>query len=156
MVYYIQNAAAMSVTTSATATITGNLTTNYNVQVEFSLYEFSGAATTSVVEQNTVATGTSSTPNAGTLTSSGSSDMIFVGFAGNPSGSNLTAGSGYTLGVDASVVTVGQNQYILNVAPGANATAFSGGTSPAWGGMAVAFKVASAPSPAARHGGTVF
>lgn len=152
-VSYIANAPLMNpsdLTTESTVLL-GNSGGNYNVQVEFTLYEFSGAATSSPVEQNIVATGSSSSPNPGTITIVNANDMIFVGHAGNRSGTNASVGAGYTLGINATVAILGQVQYQTSVTTGAHATAFSGSI-PNWGAMAVAFKPAASVGVPRRRG----
>jgi hypothetical protein len=109
-------------------------------------YEFTGivASTSSGILENasaTISTQTASTPHTANLTTT-KTDLILVSFIGT--GTSITAGSGYTLGIDAGNVTgIGQLQYALNVAPGSIATAFNGSQA-LWGGFAVAF----APIPA--------
>ena len=134
-IYYIANASSMA--TSVTTTVTSSVSLD---DIEFSLYEFSGL-TAGVSVDTTEATSSTSggTPNTTSLTTS-ATDLIIV--AMSAVGSNGSAGSRYTLGINAANQfsgCVGQTQYILNQAQGTIATSF--GTSQTyWGCCAVAFK----------------
>lgn len=154
-IYYIPNAASMSVTTVATSGINGSGTIT-SANVEFSLYEFSGVAISSPLDKFTgTQNGVSSTPSTSNLATT-ATDLVIASFGGNQTGSNISAGTSYTLGVNATVSTVGQTQYQLNVPSGSVATAFSGGTEPNWGCYAMSFKTAAATSSVPRHRGWVF
>jgi len=104
-------------------------------------YEFTGiiASTSSGILENasaTISTQSASTPHTANLTTT-KTDLIIASFIGT--GSAITAGSGYTLGIDSTNVGgIGQLQYALNVAPGSIATAFTG-TQALWGGFSIAF-----------------
>lgn len=153
--YYIANASSMSNATTTTWTASapgsGNALT---LKAEFSLYEFSGISPSSVVDVFTSrAAQTGGTPTTSNLNTT-LTDLVIVAL--NAIGSNISAGAGYTLGVNATVATVGQTQYQLNVAAGSIPTAFSG-TETAWGALAVAFKGASVVATSVpRHKGMVF
>jgi len=134
-IFYIANASAMSTLTTTTVGATGGTTFT---DVGFTLYEFSGVATTSAVDVTAIQnnnTATLTTPTTANLSTT-ATDLIFVAMAAeNTAG---TAGAGYTLGV-ASPSLVGVAQYILNQASGSISTAF-GGTSNYWACAAVSFK----------------
>lgn len=152
VVYYIQNAASMSVGTTVNALTAGSGHT-MSMNVEFTLYEFSGVATASALDKHAqrFSTGIPGTANLPTTTT----DLVVVAYSGVV-GSNLTAGSGYTLGTNAIVSVLGQTQYSLNVASGSIATSF-GGSVGTYGATAAAFKSASPGSGGVvRHKGYVF
>lgn len=154
VIYYIPNAASMSVTTTVTAITTGSGNA-MSLRTEFDLYEFSGVAHASVVDASIGTAFTTGTPQGGTLATS-QSDLVIVTYSGI-AGTNTTAGSGYILGFDATVPVLGQTQYAMNVAPGSIATAFGGG-SVQYQGASIAFKpfVAPPPTGVVRHKGYVF
>jgi len=105
------------------------------------LYEFTGiiASTSTGVLENASAilsTQSASTPHTANLTTT-KTDLIIASFIGT--GSAITAGSGYTLGIDSTNISgIGQLQYALNVSPGSIATSFTG-TQALWGGFSIAF-----------------
>jgi len=72
--------------------------------------------------------------------------LVILSAAGAGS-TNLTAGSGYTLGISATVATYGQVEYQLNAAPGQTTAAFTG-TEPYWGTVAMAFAAGTGTAPA--------
>jgi hypothetical protein len=146
---YIANAASMA--TSVHTTLTVGYSGSGPETVEFSLYEFSGVASSSPLETQNNPTGTGSTPSVGvTITHT---DLVLFAYCGQP-GSNLSNGAGYNVGVNAAVAVVGQAEYALAVAPGTSTAAFSGGTNARWAGVLAAFKPAI--STAARSRGYVF
>jgi hypothetical protein len=140
--YYLKN--APSIPTSTTFTFTGEESGGgsaggtITLSVEFFMVEVSGIKT---VFSGTDAfsrafKNSSSTVNPGTLTTA-NTDAIFSIFSGQ--GSNIAAGSGYTLlGSPASVAPIGQVQYRLGVPAGSIPTAFAA-TEPYWAGLALAF-----------------
>lgn len=144
--YYIQNASAMSVNTVAVASINGSGTI-VSAKVEFALMEFSGVLQSgTVTDAIGIASNNSSSTPSKTITTT-ASDLIIAGFS-SAVGSNLSAGSGFTLGPAAIVATVGQLEYALNVAAATVTAAFSG-TEPAWGLIAAAFFPATSTAAAA-------
>jgi hypothetical protein len=151
-IYYIANAPSMN--PSVTNTFEAACGASQTVYLEFSLYEFSGVETSSPLEL--VAAGadtpyapvgyippTPSTPNPGSFGPIANTDLVIAAFAGDvfQGAGNISAGSGFTLGINASTA-VGQTQYQLNAAPGLAAAPFSG-TEPAWVCCVAAFKAAS-------------
>jgi len=162
LVSYIPNASVMSGTTTLTASVTNNSGSTYNIEVEFSLYEFSGLAV-SPFERNVLAQTTplgsasqNSTPNPGNVTANSAGDLIFVAYTAGATGSNGTAGAAYTLGVSATVATIGQAQYNLSASAGSQATSFGTNSLPNWGAMATVFAIAPPPSSSVpRHRGFV-
>lgn len=153
--YYIQNAAAMS--SSTTTTITASAPgsgVSLTLKVEFALYEFSGVAHSSALDTSATLSGSSSTPATGNLTTT-ATDLVIVAYSADPNGgANISQGSGYALGVNATTATIGQAQY-RTIASGSIATAFSGGTEPNWGAIAMAFKPLASVAVPRRHG-TIF
>ena len=135
-VYYSANSAAIPTTTKTTAS--ANKAGATFVEVEFSLYEFSGIAISSVVDTSAVASGSSSIPSTASLITS-IIDLIFVSMIGEGNIPHL--GSGYTAGIGTlnSTLSSGYSQYITNQAAGTIATAF-GSTEYYWGCVAQAFK----------------
>jgi hypothetical protein len=123
----------MSTTTTVGATGGSTFT-----DVDFTLYEFSGVATTSAVDVTAIQnhnTATLTTPTTANLSTT-ATDLIFV--AMTTENNTGTAGSGYTLGVVDPAV-IGVAQYILNKASGSISTAF-GNTTDFWACAAVSFK----------------
>src|SRR5208282_733523 len=143
---YLRN--APSILTTTTFTLTAQMSGfgagpfGLSLNAEFFLVEVSGISPTASYDayanhlQNS-----SSTVNPGTLTTS-HTDAVFAIFSGQ--GSNISAGSGYTLlGSPASVAVIGQAQCMLGVPAGSIPTAFTG-TESYWGSLALAFQ---APLP---------
>lgn len=134
--------------------------------VEFSLYEFSGvqqsdgAGAAAVIdaqggfEKDSV---TGGVLLGGTITPT-QSDLIISSYSGDSTtGGNVTAGSGYTLGVDATVATLGQMQYELSSGIGSQSSLFASNPATFFGGPALAFKpISASASGVARHKGYVF
>lgn len=151
-IFYIPNAPSISPATLTTFSLVQNnggphiFTTN----LEFELYEFADIIPTSpvdafVIGNLTYPSSPNGTPGGGNIVATGVDDLIFVSYSGKP-GSNIAAGSGYTLGINASLAVVGQTQYMLDAPPGTYPTAFSG-TVPLFALLAVAFKGVAAPPP---------
>lgn len=141
--WYIPNAASMSSATSLTASIVG-IGFTVTVNVEFELYEFSGVAASSPIDvtgfSSNQAGGSPQAPVGGSITTS-ATDLVIVAFSGNSA--NISAGAGYTLGINATVATTGQTQYQLNVPAGAVSTAFTG-TQTNWGAIVASFSASTA------------
>ena len=150
-VYYILNAAPMSGTTTVSGTLGGTSGSATAASVEFSLYEFSGVASLANFTNASNNTGTPSIPTAGNV-SAITGDLIFTAMSAYP-GSNISNGTGYTLGVNAIVATIGQMQYNLSAPSGSVSTAFNG-TEPYWVVLAPYFK-ATTIAPVPRHRGFV-
>jgi hypothetical protein len=134
-VYYITGASAMATTTHTTVSVTG--AGNVSTEVEFSLYEFGPC--NGALDTTQSGSGSSSAPSTTNLATS-FRDLIFVAFYAQNGSSPSTAGSGYTLGVSATSITVGQAQYALAVNAGSIATAFVGNQLP-WVCVSAAFKI---------------
>lgn len=157
-VFYMFGAPAINTNVTATISFGGSGGhTISSVNIEFSVYEFSGIKTTTALDtsaSNNDNSGSGTTVDAGTLTTT-ATDLLIACFQSIP-GSNISAGTSYTLGPSALVATIGQCQYRLNVNAGSVATAF-GGTETYWGALAFAFKPpALPPSSVPRHQGSVF
>jgi hypothetical protein len=156
-IFYVPNAPAFSGTVSASATDpSSGVSAITSFKLEFVLLEFSGVSGTLEthgdwqlnVPGGSVVDITANTTHNG--------DLIIVCFTGD-GGSNLPAGSGFTLGPSATVATVGQVQYMLN-APIANTHVSFGGSAPiAFAARGDAFVASSPPAGGVqRHHGTVY
>ena len=146
-IYYIANASAMASTTTTTASCSKAGTSPISCGVEFSLYEFTGVATSSPLETSSSSvdsTGSSTDPAPGSLTTS-NTDLILSCYQCE-SATNLAANTsaGFTLGVNAASETTGQTQYTLNEASGTIVTSWPAGQF-YWTAAAVAFKSATQP-----------
>ena len=118
---------------------------------ECAFYEFTGVAASNnqtlggpiLDAQGQLLSQTSGTPHTANLTTS-LTDLIIVASAAT--GSALSAGSGYTLGLSTTALSgvIGQLQYALNVAAGSIATSYLSGTPANWGAVSLALK----PPPA--------
>jgi hypothetical protein len=141
-VYFIENAASMADTTTTSVSVTSGAGA---VTVSFSLYEFSGVAKTSALDdtaQNDNVSGTVSAINAGSLTTT-ATDLIFA----TCTYVSATHGTGFTAGV-----TV-HDQYILNKVSGTVATAFASSEG-VWAAVAASFKtgfISASASPSGVH-----
>jgi hypothetical protein len=132
-VFYIANAGAMA--TSTKTTVTAHQLGAAYVDIDFSLYEFSGVVTSSPIDVGaTTNNGSSSAPSTANLSTT-VTDLIFVSEVGGAA----AHGTGYTDGV--SIGGVAKSQYILNQTAGSIATAF-GASESLWGCIAIAFKAA--------------
>lgn len=141
---YLPNSPAITAGDTITATfVMGGSGINTTLIAEFAVYVFTGVQTTgskfAPLETSHVLNGTSSTPSTANLVIS-NTDLILSAFVGDSG--NLSAGTGYTPGINMSVCTFGALQYILNQAPGSIATAFSGGTESNWAASSGALKPA--------------
>jgi hypothetical protein len=165
-VFYSYNTPSISssTTTMIEAEWSGTSGPDFSATIEFTLYEFSGALTTSsIVDAVTFNSlggdpgGVSPIPtcsfaNGNEITTTGS-DLVVCAFSGQ--GSNITSGSGMTLGINAAVATVGQMQYLINSPTGGIPTAFTGDQT-YWASLGVAFKPgASTVTVVPRHRGFV-
>jgi len=141
-IFYIQNASVMTAATTTSVSLAVPNGEHCTCSIEFSLFELTPTGTITLGFLLSNNTGTGSNPNCGTLSPFGL--CVIVGVPG----SNLTAGSGYTLGPNATVATIGQGSY------GAGATPYSGNLG-LWAAIGL-----TATSPAAanvtRHRGSVF
>ncbi len=140
-IMYIAGAPAMSPVQTTTQPIQNHDTGSQTLTIDFDLYEFSGVngAVNELNDSNDNQTG--GTPGGIFGFSTADTDLIIAAFIAEP-GSNISAGSGYTLGINSSLVTVGQMQYQLNAPPGQTAVSFSS-TEPQWGCCYVSFQGAS-------------
>lgn len=160
----IPNAPSLSPSNLFSVTVYNEGSFSGDVNVEFALFEFSGVDA-SILDLGS--SGSASDDQVGgtpdvTFSATTNTDLILTVLSAYP-GSNLSAGSGFTLGPDASVATIGQVEYVLNAAPGQTDSGFSG-TEPYWGIAALAFGQASgsptvtvtavSPSSGSTAGGT--
>lgn len=160
VIYWIANAPSMSPSQTTTVQGINAGLISGTVKIEFTLYEFNGVANPIVTELS--GNGVTNDENAGGTPTvpfgltTANTDLILVALIAAPGGSNLTAGSGYTLGINATTATVGQLEYQLNATPGKTSAAFTGSES-FWGVTAMAFKAAPAGGGVIqRHRGSVF
>jgi hypothetical protein len=150
-----------SVSSGTTVTVTGAANWDGNTSTsscafEFALYEITGLTNPSVDYSG--ATGLSQTSSTPSTTWSFSGFSAFTGFviqafAGGGS-TNLTAGSGYTLGPSATTAIVGQTQYAGGQSHAGTASYV--GTSPYW--VSLMFWIADGSSTVSvvrRHRGFV-
>ena len=77
--------------------------TNASTAVEFSLYEFGPCS--GALETTQTGSGSSGVPSTTALATS-FRDLVFVAYYAQSGSSNSTAGSGYTIGVNSTSVTV--------------------------------------------------
>jgi hypothetical protein len=155
-VYEIANAAVMS--TATTTVVTAVVPSGDHCVVctlEFSLYEFAGvgAYISPLLAPAGSNTGTPNNP-AEIWACTPSPCFMFFTLIGYP-GSDLTAASGWTLGVNASVATIGQVVYNLSLS--GSTTAQFVGTLGLWDMYGAHYALASPPSSAVpRHRGSIF
>jgi hypothetical protein len=154
--FYVANAPSVANTTtfSASASMSGaGSCGGCTLKVEVAIYAFTGVVTSSVVDTNEFGhETTTSTPWSGFNLTANHLDMAVIVYSSN--GSNLSAGTCCTLGMNASVATTGQMQYTLSIPVGTSNPQFSGGTAPVWNGGYLTFKLAT-PSAVPRHRGWV-
>jgi len=140
--FYITNASVMSSATTTTVTLNDTTGDNSTTTVEFAIYEVSGlGAFVNGIIGNQDNTGSSSNPATG-LSVGATARFVMCGLTGFP-GSNLTAGAGWTLGVNAGTATIGQAVYALSLS-GNNSTQFTGNLT-LWGTSFVVFSLSSPP-----------
>lgn len=150
-VFVIANAPSMSTSQLVTAAAENDPDngSGHSIQVEFDLYEFSGVPTSPTFDVDSYALGPEGggSPETPTVSfaPSAATELLIAVFVGKP-GSNLAAGSGYTLGINSTLSnTIGQLQYQLGAASGQTSAAFSG-TSTNWGMEILGFEL-SGSSP---------
>ena len=157
-IFFIANAASMTSFNTITVTGDNHYATSQQQTLEFDLYEFNGIVNPAVIEERYgYDIGTASAPSVpfGYPSSTVNTDLIICAFAGDSTG--ISAGTGYTLGIDAVSATTGQMEYQLNAAPGQTSASFAG-TQANWGAAVVAFETGSSPPPSSavpRHPGFV-
>jgi len=133
----------------------GGSSLGLSINVEFYLLDFSGIAMVSPKDQSGAGSGTSTVPNAGWSFTTNQTDLGITSYSGQP-GANVSAGSCCTLGTNATLATVGQVQYALNLSAGTPSDAFSGATLPSWTSAWITFKGATGSSAVPRRRGYVF
>jgi hypothetical protein len=159
-IYYINNAPSMSPSQTITLELSTVAATTLNV--EFDLYEFSNAST---IKFDFVNSGqTVGTPHVSFVGSTSTEDLIITALIAPDTGSNISAGTGYTLGINTSTLYgVGQMQYALAVPSGATSSSFLGTEPTYWGAVSAGFlttlptpTVSSvSPSSGTQNGGTL-
>lgn len=134
-IFYVPNAPSTSAAFTVGAKDHG-VGVTVTIKVEFSLYEFN--AITDASPRETAAFWMPS--SGGTLTTA-NTDLIISAFSGDPlTGSNVAAGSGYTLGINATSTSPAQMQYQLAATPGLVNVRFATDPGGLFGGIAIAFK----------------
>jgi hypothetical protein len=153
-IYEIASAAVMStsVTTVVSAVVASSIHC-VTCELEFSLYEFAGVGSyiSPALGPPPNETGTPTNP-AETYACTPSPCFMFFTLVGYP-GSNLTAASGWTLGVNASVATIGQVVYNLSLS--GSTTAQFVGTLGLWDMYGAHYSLASPSTAVPRHRGFV-
>lgn len=157
-IYFIDNAPSMSILQTTTIRMLNQSASTSTLAIEFDLYEWSGIVVPLVVEltippdpfTGVINSDVGGTPNVN-FTAAGSvptinTNLMLVAMSAVP-GINLTAGSGYTLGINASAATLGQFQYQSSAPPGQTSATFNGTVPSDWGIVAIAFKDGPAAIP---------
>lgn len=161
-IYYLGNAPSMSPTQTVTVQANNGASVTATLAVEFDLYEFNNVVFPLVMDLGIDGVSrdshTASVPS-NTFSSTTHTNLILSAFTSQASGgSNISAGSGYTLGINASTAVVGQMQYQLAAAPAQTSAAFSGASQGLWGAAAISFEVNTSPpigSGVKRHRGWI-
>ena len=151
-IFYITDAAAMSTSTLTTVSAAVPGTDSCTCTLQFAMYEFSGVSAYIAHNISQNETGTASSPG-GVGTSCSPACLMLVNFVGYPV-SALTAGSGWTLGVNATVPTIGQTVYNLSATTASSG--FFSGTSALWADTAIWFSLSTSASAVPRHRGSIF
>lgn len=150
-IYYAENIKGGANTVTVTDTVSGPL--------RFAILEYSGVATANSLDMTAVATGTSSSPNSGNLTSTASGDLLLGAIATTNPGA-FTAGSGYTIRdfVPAVPNTKLITEDQIQTAAGAASAGASLSVTDSWGAVLVAVKsaggVAGTPASITATSGT--
>jgi len=138
-IYYAENIKGGANTVTVTDTVSGPL--------RIAILEYSGVATSNSVDASVAATGTSASPNSGSLNTTASGDLLLAAVAATNS-EGFAAASGYTL--EDSVPAPPNTKLITEDQIQASAGAASAGAtlsgSDTWGAVLAAFKSASAGS----------
>jgi hypothetical protein len=109
--------------------------------MEYALYEFGNAG--GLIKFQAQASNSILTPTTAPITLAGSALVFSTFFA--PIATNVAAAANYTLGVNATLATVGQFQYDLLASAGTITTAFGGPVAnSAWACIAMAFSTSAA------------
>lgn len=145
-IFYSQNAASVSSATNNTFSVVGTTgVVSLTVTIECSLYEISGVLQSGnpIRAQASRNNQTGGTPFSSHALSLLDQDFAITVFNGNSG--LLSAGAGWILGPNPSVVHYGGSQYMANAATGSYDATFSGGTETRWGAGHIAFN----PAPTA-------
>lgn len=160
-IYYVANAPSFSGTVTAQCHIGNSPASSLTVTIDYALYEFSGvrASSPSDVFGDIFASSGGSHGGTGLFTTTVNNDLILAAYSGDPNtGSNVTAGAGFTLGLGTTNSTLGQSQYELDAGTaGSKSFVFNSVPATFYHAVGVAFKPPAAPaSGVARHKGYVF
>ena len=115
--------------------------------LRFAILEYSGVATVNSFDVGTAAQGTSTSPSSGTVSTTGSGDLL-VGAIVSADSEAYTAGSGYVLrdAVPSSPASkLVTEDRVQSAAGAASATAALSGSNP-WGAVVAAFRARSTPT----------
>lgn len=149
--YYAHNAPSVASTTgTAWSVIEPNSGTKTFV-ISFAMYEFSGVSTATAAAAIHNSHQVGGTPIAAVATTTAAS-LVLVNYGAVPSGSNVTAGTGYTLGFNTTVAAIGQTEYNLSVAAGTLTASFGSTQAASWGGGALIFNLAPSAATAFGYG----
>ncbi len=150
-IYYAENIKAGANTITVSMTVSGPL--------RFTILEYSGVATANSLDAIAVATGSSTTPNSGNLTTTVSGDLLLA-TVGTTSTATFTAGTGYTIRdfVPAEPSTKHISEDQIQSAAGLASAGASLTASDSWGVVLAAFKpaggVAGSPASITATAGT--
>ena len=129
--YYAMNVA------SGTTSVTFNFSAS--VSWDIAIHEYSGVATTSALDQQNGATGNSSSPSSGSVTTTAGGELIF-GWTANSLGVNTyTAGTGFTLRRSDLAFYASEDQ-VQGTAGAISATWGQGGSTAQWAAKVLTFK----------------
>src|SRR5215469_15373112 len=150
-IYYAENIKAGANTITVSMTVSGPL--------RFDILEYSGVATANSLDAIATATGSSTTPNSGNLTTTASGDLLLA-TVGTADPVTYTAGTGYTIRdfvpVPPNTKHISEDQ--LQAAAGTTSAGVTISSSDSWGVALAAFKpaggVAGVPATITSSAGT--
>jgi hypothetical protein len=150
-IYYAENIKGGANTITVSDTVSGPL--------RFAILEYSGVATANSLDATAMATGVSSSPNSGNLTTTASGDLLLATIA-TADAATFTAGSGYTI---RDIVPAAPNAKLIDEDQIQAGAGVSSATAPLagsanWGAVLIAVKalggVAGSPSSITATAGT--
>jgi hypothetical protein len=150
-IYYAENIKGGANTVTVTMTVSGPL--------RYAILEYSGVATSSSFDAAVAATGSSSSPNSGNLTTTANGDLL-LGNIASTNTQTFTAGNGYKIRdfVPAEPNTKLITEDQIQTAAGSASASASISSSDSWGAILAAFKpvggVAGVPASIAATAGT--
>ena len=150
-IYYAENIKAGANTITVSMTVSGPF--------RFDILEYSGVATSNSLDATAVATGSTTAPNSGNLTTTVSGDLLLA-TVGTTNSATFTAGTGYTIRdfVPAEPSTKHVSEDQIQAAAGLASAGVSLAVSDSWGAVLAAFKpaggVAGSPTSITATAGT--